>query len=73
MQKKSQKLQCLQDKKKHYLKDAGDTEEEMRMLHEENEERQARFQALFQTLSEKSGNCRQEADTLEEEIQALQA
>ena len=47
MQKKSQKLQSLQDKKK-YLKDAGDCEEEMRMLHEENEERQARFQARFQ-------------------------
>ena len=52
------------NKKKKYLKDAGDCEEEIRMLHEENEERQVRFQARFQTLSEKSG---------EEEIQALQA
>ena len=45
----------------------------MRLLHEENEEMQARFQARFQTLSETSGNCRKEADNLEEEIQALQA
>ena len=39
--------------------------------YEENAERQARFQARFQTLSEKSGKCRQEADILEKEIQAL--
>ena len=73
MQKRCQKLQSLQDKKKKYLKDAGGCEEGMRMLHEENEERQARFQARCQTLSEKSGNFRKEADILEEEIQALQA
>ena len=64
MQKKSQKLQSLQDKKK-YLKDAGDWEEETRMLHEENEESQARFKARFQTLSENSRNCRKESDILE--------
>ena len=65
MQKRSQKLQSLQDKKEKYLKDAGDCEEEIRMLHEENQERQARFQTRFQTLSEKSGNCRKKADILE--------
>ena len=60
MQKKSQKLQSSQEKKKKKcLKDAGDCKEEMR--------------ARFQTLSEKSGHCREEADILEEEIQALQA
>ena len=63
MQKRSQKLQSLQDKKKH-LKDDGDCEEEMRTLHEE---RQARFQARFHTLCEKSGNCRNEADILGKE------
>ena len=35
--------------------------------------RQARFQTRFQTLSEKSGICRKEADILEEEIQTFQA
>ena len=49
------------------------TEEEMQMLSDELEKRQALFQARFQTLSEKSGNCRREANNLEEEIQALQA
>ena len=42
------------------------------MLNEESEERQARYLARFQTLSEKSDNCRREADVLGEEIQALQ-
>ena len=60
--KKSQKLQRLQDKKRNYLKDAGASEDEMRTLSEENEERQARFPARFQTPSEKSGNCRREAN-----------
>ena len=48
MQKKSQTLQSLHDKKRNYLKDAGDGEEEMRTISEENEEMQARFQARFQ-------------------------
>ena len=46
---KSRKLQSLQDKKRNYLKEAGDCEEEMQTL-EENEERQARFQARLQTV-----------------------
>ena len=69
MQKRYQTLQSLQDNKKKYFKDAGDCDEEMRMLHEENEERQARFQKLSETwcISQK------EAEILEDEIQALQA
>ena len=50
VQKRSQKLQSLRDQKKKYLKDAGDCECECSM--KKNEERQARFQARFQTLSE---------------------
>ena len=46
----------------------------MQTLNEENEERQARFQARFQNLSEKPGNCRRETSIVEEEeVQALQA
>ena len=69
MQKRSPKLQSLQDKKRNCFKDACACEEEMRKLSEEMEERQARFLAL----SEKSGNCRMAADDLEEEIKDLQA
>ena len=52
-------------------KEAAQCEEEMRMLNEENEGGQARFQARFQTLSEKSGKCRREANNLEEKIQGF--
>ena len=34
---KKHKLQSLQDRKRNYLKEVGDCEEEMRMLSEENE------------------------------------
>ena len=54
----------MQDKKRNYLKDVGDCEE-MQMLSDEMEKRQALFQARFQTLSAKSGNCRREANNLE--------
>ena len=46
-QKRSQKLQSLQDKKRNYLKDACACEEEIQKLREEMEERQARFR-LYQ-------------------------
>ena len=72
MQKRSQKLQSLQDKKRNYLNDTCTCEEEMRKLSADMEERQAHFQARFQALSEKSGNCRRAAGDLEEDIQTLQ-
>ena len=69
MQKRSHKLQSLQDKKRSFLKEACASEEEMRKVIEEVEERSVRFAAL----SEKSGNCRMAADDLEDELQILQA
>ena len=69
MENSSQKMQSLQDKKRHFLKDACACDDEMRKVRDEMEERQARFLAL----SEKSGNCRMAADDLEEEIEGLQA
>ena len=56
MQKRSQKLQSLQDKKRNYIKEACACEEEMRNVFEEVEERRVRLE----TLSEKSGNCRRQ-------------
>ena len=52
-QKRSQKLQRLQDKKSNYLKDACACEDEMQTLSEEMEKRQALFHASFQALSER--------------------
>ena len=69
MQKRSQKLQSLQDKKRNDLKEACACEEEMQKISEEMKERQASFQAL----SEKAGNCRMAADDLEAEVKDLQA
>ena len=69
MQKRSHKLQSLQDKKRSFLKEACACGEEMRKIIEEVEERSVRFAAL----SEKSGNCRMAADDLEDEIQILHA
>ena len=55
MQKRSQKLQSLQDKNRKYLKDACACEEEMLLLNREMEERKALFETRFRALSEKSG------------------
>ena len=46
MQKRSQKLQSLQDKKRKYIKEACAGEEEMRKANEEVQERRVRFEAL---------------------------
>ena len=64
MQKRSQELQSLQDKKRNFFKEACACEEEMRKVSEEVEERKVRFVAL----SETTGNCRMAADDLEDEI-----
>ena len=69
MQRRSHKLQSLQDKKSSFLKEACACEGEMRKVSEEVEERSVHFAAL----SEKSGNCRMAADDLEDEIQILHA
>ena len=67
VQKRSQKLQSLQEKKRHFFKEA--CEEEMWKVNEEVEERRVRFEAL----SERSGSCRRTAVDLEDEIEILQA
>ena len=75
MQKRSQKLQRLQDKKRNHLKDACACEEEMRMLSEEVEEPGRHFSRHVSRLcpdratvggqqrnwKTKSRPCRQEA------------
>ena len=68
MQKRSQKLQSLQDKNKHHFK-ACASEEEMQKLDEDMEKMRARFQAL----SEKSGESRRAASEVEEEIRIFRA
>ena len=73
MQKRSQKLQSLQDKHRNHFKIACACEEEMQMLSEEMEERKAIFETRIRALSEKSRGSRKAADDLEVEIQALQA
>ena len=46
MQKRSQKLQSLQDKKRNYIKEACSGEEEVRKANEEVQGRGVRFEAL---------------------------
>ena len=58
-----QKLQSLQDKKKHHLKEACASEEEKR----EDSTR------IFQALSEKSGESRSAASEVKEDIRIFQA
>ena len=69
IQQRSQKLQSLQDKKKHHLKEACASEEEMQKLDEE----MAKMRARFQALSEKSGESRRAASEVEEEVRISQA
>ena len=72
IQKRTQKLQNLQDKQKNHFNNACACEE-VRMLNEEMEERKALHETRFLALSEKSGDSRKAAAELEVEIQALQA
>ena len=58
MQKRSQKLQSLQDKQRNHLKNACACEKEMQMLNKEMEERKALHETRFQASSEMSGYSR---------------
>ena len=71
MQKRSQKLQSLQDRQRNHPKSARACEEEMHTLSKEMEERKALFETRFRGLSEKSGDSRKAAAELENEIQAF--
>ena len=67
MQKRSQKMQSIQDRKRNLLEEAGACEEEMRKVRDEINEREARY--LQQ--SNKSTNNRMAAEDLEEELRGL--
>ena len=69
MQRRSQKMQSLQEKKRHLLKEACVCDEEMRKVREEISERKARYLEL----AEKSSNGRLAAEDLTEELRGLQA
>ena len=66
MQKRSRKLQRLQDKNRNYFKD-------VKKRCERSEKKLIKREARFLALSDKSGNCRMAADDLEEEVKDLQA
>ena len=68
MQKRSLKLQSLQDKQRNHLMNACACEEEMQMLSEEVEERKALFETRLRALSEKSGDSWKAAGVWEVEI-----
>ena len=69
IQRRSHKLQSLQDKIKHYLKEACAIKEETQRIDEDVPKLRARFQALL----EKSGESQRAASEVEEEIRILQA
>ena len=69
MQKRSQKIQSIQDKKRKMLKEAVAAEEEVRKVREEINEKEARNLHL----SNGSSGNRMTAEGLAEELQGLQA
>ena len=73
MQKSSQKLKSMQDKKRKCFKDACACEGAPQLLQQKMEERKTLFETRVRALSEKSADCRKAAADLDVEIQALQA
>ena len=69
MQKRSQKIQSIQDKKRNMFKEAVAAEEGMRRVREEIVEREARYWQL----SDKASGNRMAAEELEEKLRVLQA